>query len=258
MIPAGQDFVIPFTSPQGNAHVFNRANGNSLEPRIPRMLGRLSMLNVGRGLVNRFAVSGWNLLLGNGFPLEALTQGALTDRANLIGVAAGPNTPVELEYATVANTVSAGYIGTDPVPAELEGEILAAAEAGELWGLRNFAWGLGEQTQPNPNTAEVVSFQARIPRAMVLERMVVLCYRSDGAPVTIGSFQISRFHIRGMDMLSRTGNLDCLLLGPGNSDEDGMMVAQPINTDDLVEIDVNVAALGAGVSGIIQIGFFTS
>ncbi len=272
---AGQDFSIGFNGASATSHVFNRANGNSLEPRVARMLGRLNVVqstqSTARSLLKTLAISGYNLVLNPGpgtttngtaaspgFPGLALAPTALVDQANLIGCAAGPNSPVELQVDYSAATVIAGSIGTDLPEAALLPEILDALEEGDLYGEPNFALGGGEISQANPNTAETVSIAFKPPRAMRLERMVVEVFRSDNAAVIPADFTMSKFDIAGNPMLATSSGMDCLLLGSTASDEDGLQVNQRVESDDLIEIDVAVAALGAAVSGIFQVGWFTS
>lgn len=248
-----QDFYLPIESASATTHTLT-----NLEPRVPRMLERLSFLDGGRGLLTRLKVAGRSFHLGDGFPLAALAPGKLVDKANFLGIAVGPNTPIELAASYTSASALAGAIGTAPLPESKEAAIKNALKSGILWGQQEYTWGLGEKTQPTANTAEQLTWAVKVPRSLELDRMVMCCYRSDGNPVGIGDFKVSRFEIGGGDLFSASGNLDALLLSPDSSDEDGLIIGKSLDTDTLVEIVVDVAALGSGVTGTVQIGFFTS
>jgi hypothetical protein len=222
------------------------------------MLERLCILDGGRGLLTRLKIAGRSFHLGAGFPLAALAPGKLVDRANFLGVACGPNTPVELTATYSSSSALAGYFGTAPLPDAKEAAIKGGLKAGVLWGQQEYTWGLGEQTQPNANTAEQLSWSVKVPRSLTLDRLVMVCYRSDAAAPSIGDFKVSKFEIGGGDLFSASGSPDALLFSPDSSDEDGLIIDKEIDTDTQVEIVVDVAALVSGVSGTVQIGFFTS
>lgn len=260
-----QDFLIPFrdATPRTLHQLFqNGGTAGSLEPRVPRMLGRLNITErgpqTGRGLLKKLALGGHNLVLGDGFPLPALNPDGLVDRHNLIGCAASPKTPLELEISYAQAQPLTGWIGTDPIPPELEAEIVDYHQRGQLWGQPNFAWGLGEQLGP-VNATGTVTFSKRIPRGARLERIAIGGYRSDGAPINIDQVFMTRFEIAGNPMFSKSGALDLSLISAFASDEDGLMIDQVVQTDDLVEIDILFdVPFGAGINGIVQLGFFTS
>jgi len=248
-----QDFMLPFAGASATAHKFTRQGLGTIEPRQPKMLGRLALLDVGPGLVTKLAVSGHQLLLGDGFPAAALRPGSITDRHNVLGCAAGPNSPLELvvEYTNAAKL--SGYVGTDPVDPALLEDVLDAMEAGRLFGPGNWGWGLGEKSIAAAGGTG--KWSVRVPREANLGRLVV-CVYDGGQPVNVvGDCMLQQFDIAGNDMLARSGDLDALLLDPSNSDEDGLNVGEFVTSSDLVELEfVNNHAANAYT---VQVGFWT-
>ncbi len=274
----GQDFELGIDASVAAAtHTLSRPNGTSIEPRTIKKMARLNIIHhVGsRSLLKAISVSGYPLLLNpgpgtvqnvlagsavSGFPGRALDPTALVDRANLIGCYAGPNSPVELEFQYsdgVARTLSGG-IGTDQPDELLLPEVIEALDEGDVYGEPNFGLGGGEVQQANANTAETITVSYKSPRRMYLERLVVDLFKTNGAVVIPRDFRLTRIAIAGTPLLSTAVGIDCLIMSPFCSDEDGLQINVMVNSDDTIELDFACAAFGAGVSGIVQHGFFTS
>jgi hypothetical protein len=248
---------------------------NTLTPRVPRMLRRLvivapQQLGSTRPLLQALSVSGSNLYLPaanlsvvngtvvrTGFPGEALGAAAQVDLSNVLNVAAGPTTPVELAYSLNQAEPLTGYIGTDDVPQELMPDVLASLRAGELYGELNFALGLGEIQQSSANTAQTLQVTCKAPRSMNLKRAVVVCYRDNGGVVQSNEVKLDRFDLAGDPLLATGQSIDALALGPDCTDEDGLSVNERVESDTTIRLDFSVVAAGAGVSFILHVGFFT-
>jgi len=272
----GQDFALgALNTTAATTHNFLQEQG--LQPRTSRMLGRLSVtpslqpLTI-RGLLTRLSISGNQLLLNPtvntqnvaagsfqaGFPGRGLLSTAMVDRANVIAAACGPNTPLELSWLwSAANTFQA-MIGTDLIDASLIREVEADLARGVLWGDPNFALGCGEVRQATANTVETMTLSYRAQRDMLLERLIVDVFRDDGAQPQPGDFTLTQISIAGTPLLSTAIGIDCLMLSSEASDEDGLQINERVGSNDVIEVSVAVAALGAGVSGIFQHGYFTS
>jgi hypothetical protein len=253
MLGAGQDFLLPFSASSSATIAFLKSAGTDITPRVPRLMGKLVMADGGRGLLTQFSVAGHNLLVGDGFPLRSLRATARTGDDNYIGVVAGPNTFVELAGTYTVASAQAGYIGMDVPDPEILEAALDAIRNGELFGPKNWAWGLGEATAVHVGAD--ATFSKRIPRRARLKRMVVECYPAAGTPAVAG-LTMTAFKIAGEDMLARTGNLDVFnLLDDLNTDQDGLRINETIDTNDLVEITIhNIDAVN---DCVVQIGFFT-
>jgi hypothetical protein len=272
----GQDFAIGIRAATAAlAHSLTRANATSLEPRIVRMLGRLSILpdDNARGLLKSLSVSGWPLLLNpgpgtvvnvqagssvSGFPGRALDPLAMVDRHNTILCAAGPNSPVELGFDWSASRPLDGMIGTDLPDISLLPEILDSLAEGDLWGEPNYGLGGGEMIQVDANAAQTMSMTFKSPRRMYLERLVVDGFKNPASPVGIGDIRLTAFTIAGTPLFSTSAGVDVLVLSPYATDEDGLMVNDWVDTDDEISLSFACAALGAGVRGGVQVGWFTS
>lgn len=275
---SGQDFLIPITATAAaQTHVFSRATQTSLEPRVIRGLDRLSidpLAQAGvRGLLQKFSVSGHPLILTpgpgsvtgvlagserQGFPGRALDPRAMVDLVNLLGVFAGPDTPVEMQWWWSQAQPLYGMIGASLPPPELFDEIKDALSEGDLFGEENFALGGGEVQQANANTLETITIAYKAPRAMFLERLIVDTFRSNNASVQAGDILLQGISIAGTPLFATSQSVDTQLLSPYSTDEDGLQINQQVGADTLIELEFQVAALGAGVSGIIQHGFFAS
>lgn len=274
---SGQDFAIGVNAATASTqHNLNRANGTSLEPRVVRMLGRLSLLDTsngaGRGLVTSLAVSGWPLLVTPGpgtttnaaaatrpgFPLRACDPRAMVDRSNTILCACGPNSPLELGVSWNTAMPLRGLIGTDLPDIALLPEILSSLSEGDLYGEPNWALGGGEVTQANANTAETITVRYKSPRGMRLERLIVDLFRSNGGAVLPGDVLLTSMSLAGTPLLSTSAAIDALTLSPFCTDEDGLQINEQVGADTEIELQFTVVAAGAGVSFNIQHGFFTS
>lgn len=272
----GQDFALgALATTAATTHNFLQEQG--LQPRVARLLGRLSVapslqpLAI-RGLLTRLSISGNQLLLNPtvstqnvlagsfaaGFPGRGLLSTAMVDRANIIAAAAGPNTPLELSWTWSSPNTFQAMIGTDLIDPSLIDEVERDLARGVLWGDPNFALGCGEVQQASANTQQVVTLSYRAQRDMLLERLIIDVFRSDGSQPQPGDFILTNLSIAGTPLLSTAIGIDCLMLSAASSDEDGLQINERVGSNDVIELSVQVAALGAGVSGIIQHGYFTS
>jgi hypothetical protein len=271
-----QDFALGLRETTATATpIFTDANGNAAQPRVIKRLERLTVVKPPQPLTTRLmiqslTVSGkpllytavptlTNALAGSytkGFPGGFLYPDAQVDAENILAVLCGPTTPLELEFVwSTAHTLH-GMIGTDDVPPELlaaeEANVMAGRRVGEpFWGLA-----VGECQQANANTAEIVTYTFTSPQRLDLSRLCVDFFKSNGAAYVEGECLLSAIRLAGDPLLATTVPVDVSLLGPLATDEDGLRIGHTVDTTTKIELDFNVAALGAGVSGIIQVGFF--
>jgi hypothetical protein len=254
MVPS-QTFVIPFNNPTPGL-IFNLTGSGAIPPRVPRMLGRLVVLNQGvPGELTQLKVGGHNLLVGQGFPLMALERRAQGDADNLLGFPCGPEMPVELAFTYLANSPLAGYIGTDPIPAPLYQDALDAIQAGEILGSPNWGWGLGSIAIPGGGTG---TFQTFIPREANLSRFFAYAYDTVAAAYVANNVVfLNQFTVAGDDQFGRSGAgaaLDVNLIDDLNTDEDGMRVNIPLTARDQVVLQFQ----NTGVNNVnVYCGFLT-
>jgi len=234
MVPS-QTFVIPFNNPVAGL-AFGLTGQNAIPPRVPRMLGRLVVLDQGiPGTLDQLKVGGHNLLVGSGFPLMALARQSQGDADNLLGFPCGPEMPVELAFTYLANAPLAGYIGTDPIPEPMFGAALDAIQAGEILGSPNWGWGLGFIAIAGGAAG---TFNTFIPREANLTRFFAYGYDTVGAAYVANNVVfLNQFTVAGDDQFGRSGAgaaLDVNLIDDLNTDEDGMRVNIPLTARDQV------------------------
>jgi hypothetical protein len=235
-----QNFVIPFENRTPGLS-FQLTGNNAIPPRVPRMLGRVVVLDQGTpGTLDLLKAGGKNLLVGQGFPVMALSAQAQGDADNLLGFPCGPEMPLELGFTYDANAPLAGYIGTDPIPEPLLDAALDAIQAGAILGSENWGWGLGRLTIAGGTSGQFSTF---IPREANLTRF--FCYAFDtvaGAFVNNNVVFLEQFDVAGDDQFGRSGGsatLDVNLCTDLNTDEDGMRVNIPLTTRDQVVLSFN-------------------
>jgi hypothetical protein len=254
MVPS-QTFVIPFDNAVPGV-AFNLTGAGAIPPRVPRMLGRLVVLDQGvPGELTQLKVGGHNLLVGAGFPLMAIARQSQGDADNLLGFPCGPEMPVELSFAYLANAPLAGYIGTDPIPDALYGAALDAIQAGEILGSPNWGWGLGSiAIAPGASG----SYQTFIPREANLTRFFAYAYDTVAAGYVANNVVfLDGFTVAGDDQFGRSGagsSLDVNLIDDLNTDEDGMRVNIPLTARDQVSLQFR----NTGANNVnIYCGFLT-